>query len=100
MPLLFMILLACISATLLLITAFSMILSIGFMFWINLIILMYVIYKKKYKNILIFIPILAMWLTTIASPVFCEYRYVFSMVVTLPVIVSSISIRRKEIEEH
>lgn len=82
------------------IPAFSMILSIGFMFWINLIILIYVIYKKKYKNILIFIPILAMWLTTIASPVFCEYRYVFSMVVTLPVIVSSISIRRKEIEEH
>lgn len=69
----------------------SFIFSIGFMFWITLICVMYMIYKKQYKKLLIVIPIFAVWLTTIASPVFCEYRYVFSMVVTLPIIIASVN---------
>ena len=71
----------------------SFIFSIGFMFWIDLICVMYMIYKKQYKKLLIFIPIFAVWLTTIASPVFCEYRYVFSMVVTLPIIIASVNMK-------
>lgn len=77
----------------------SFIFSIGFMFWIDLICVMYIIYKKEYKKLLIVIPILAMWLTTIASPVFCEYRYVFSMVVTLPIIIASVNMTLKENKE-
>lgn len=77
----------------------SFIFSIGFMFWIDLICVMYIIYKKEYKKLLIVIPILAMWLTTIASPVFCEYRYVFSLVVTLPVIIASVNMTLKENKE-
>ena len=71
----------------------SFIFSIGFMFWIDLICVIYMIYKKQYKKLLIFIPIFAVWLTTIASPVFCEYRYVFSMVVTLPIIIASVNMK-------
>lgn len=77
----------------------SFIFSIGFMFWIDLICVMYIIYKKEYKKLLIVIPILAVWLTTIASPVFCEYRYVFSMVVTLPIIISSVNMKVQKNEE-
>lgn len=77
----------------------SFIFSIGFMFWINLICVMYMIYKKQYKKLLIFIPIFAVWLTTIASPVFCEYRYVFSMVVTLPIIIASVNMKVEEKKE-
>ncbi len=77
----------------------SFIFSIGFMFWIDLICVMYMIYKKQYKKLLVFIPIFAVWLTTIASPVFCEYRYVFSMVVTLPIIIASVNMKPKENKE-
>ncbi len=77
----------------------SFIFSIGFMFWIDLICVMYIIYKKEYKKLLIVIPIFAVWLTTIASPVFCEYRYVFSLVVTLPVIIASVNMTLKENKE-
>lgn len=77
----------------------SFIFSIGFMFWIDLICVMYIIYKKEYKKLLIVIPIFAVWLTTIASPVFCEYRYVFSMVVTLPIIIASVNMKLKENKE-
>lgn len=78
---------------------FSMIFSVGFIFWINLICFMYVVYKKQYNRILVFIPILVMWLTTIASPVFCEYRYVFSMIVSVPLIISMIDIKNEEKQE-
>lgn len=65
----------------------SMILSIGFLFWIVLACITYLIYQKKYKNILIFLPVLFIWLTTLASPVFCEPRYVYSIFTCLPLFV-------------
>lgn len=65
----------------------SMILSIGFLFWIVLACITYLIYQKKYKNILIFLPVLFIWLTTLASPVFCEPRYVYSIFTCLPLFI-------------
>ena len=59
--------------------------SIGFMFWILLICMVYIIYKKEYKLLLMFIPVLGVWLTSLASPVFREMRYVFSMFTCLPI---------------
>lgn len=71
----------------------SMLFSIGFMFWIVLFCISYIIYKKKYKMVLIYIPILSLWLTTIASPVWCEYRYIYSMFTCIPLLtVLSISL--------
>jgi len=68
----------------------SMLFSIGFMFWIICFSLMYNIYKKKYKRIIIYIPIILLWLTTLASPVFCEFRYVYSFITCLPFITLNI----------
>ena len=64
----------------------SIIFSIGFTFWVILICICYTIYKKKYRHLLIYIPILALWLTTIASPVWCEYRYIYSMFTSIPLL--------------
>lgn len=63
--------------------------SVGFMFWIVLVILYYHIIQKKYNKILIIIPILILWFTCLASPVFCEYRYMFALVCSLPIIFAS-----------
>ena len=56
---------------------------------------MYVIYNKKYKSIVIYIPIIILWLTTIASPVFGEFRYIYSMFTCLPILIG-INFRKKE----
>lgn len=65
----------------------SMLISIGFLFWIILACITYNIYNKKYKNMLIFLPVLFVWLTALASPVFCEPRYVYSIFTCLPLFI-------------
>lgn len=67
---------------------FSMIYSIGFAFWLALVSLTYCIYTKKYNLVLVFIPILGLWLTNLASPVFCEFRYIYSLFTCLPILLS------------
>jgi len=66
----------------------SMFCSIGFAFWMLLISLTYCIYIKKYNLIIIFIPMLALWLTNLASPVFCEFRYIYSLFTSLPILLT------------
>lgn len=68
----------------------SFMFSVGFIFWILILCLGYNIYQKKTKNILIFIPCLLVWLTILASPVFCEYRYIYSLFVCMPIFLSTI----------
>ena len=75
----------------------SMFFSIGTAFWMIIICLGYKIYKKESKNILIYLPIFILWLTLIASPVFCEYRYAYPMFTTLPIYIGLNFIERKEI---
>ena len=58
--------------------------NVGLVFIVIFVCMGYVIYKKQYRLIMIYIPIIALWLTTIASPVWCEYRYVYSAFTTLP----------------
>lgn len=62
----------------------SMFLSIGFLFWIFVFCIIYSIYRKKYKLLIMYIPVLCMWLTILASPVFGEPRYVYSLFTCLP----------------
>lgn len=66
----------------------SMIISIGFLFWVVLACITYVIYTRQYKKILIFLPVLFIWLTALASPVFCEPRYVYSIFTCLPLFIA------------
>ena len=63
----------------------SMFFSIGFAVWLTIICLAYMVYSKKYANLVMFIPIFVLWLTIIASPVFCEYRYAYPIFTTLPI---------------
>lgn len=74
----------------------SMCFSIGTAFWMIVICLGYKIYTKEYKNILIYIPIFILWLTIVASPVFCEYRYAYSLFTVLPIYISLNFKNRKE----
>ena len=74
----------------------SLIYSIGFAFWCILICMGYVIYKKEYRLLLIYIPLLLLWLTSIASPVYGEYRYVYSMFVCIPLLIGNVSLIGKE----
>ena len=64
----------------------SMLFSIGFAMWLVFAQIAYIIYKKQYKLLLIFAPILFLWLTNLASPVFCEFRYIYSLFTCLPIL--------------
>ena len=64
----------------------SMIFSIGFAMWLVFGQITYIIYKRQYKFLLLFVPILFLWLTNLASPVFCEYRYIYSLFTCLPML--------------
>ena len=75
---------------------FSMLFSLGFMFWLILTAIMYCVYRKNYKLLLIYVPILALWLTVLASPVFCEYRYLYGMVTSMPILLSVPKLSKKE----
>lgn len=66
----------------------SMSFSIGTIFWGIVICVAYKIYVKEYKNILIYLPIFILWLTLIASPVFCEFRYAYPMFTTFPLYIA------------
>ena len=73
----------------------SMFVSVGFIFWMILACMIYIIYQKQYKKLIIFLPVLFVWLTALASPVFCEARYVYSMFTCLPLFIA-ISITSKQ----
>lgn len=67
------------------IPAFSFAFSIGAGFMLTVIALSYIIYKKKYKYILVYLPTFILWLTLIASPAYCEFRYAYPIFLALPV---------------
>ncbi len=76
----------------------SMIYSIGFCFWVVSTMLAYIIYKKEYKSILIFIPVGILWLTCLASPVYGEFRYIYSMFTCAPLLVGLNFMKKQEIK--
>lgn len=73
----------------------SLIANIGFAFWVLLTILTFCIYKKNYKLILCYIPIIFLYLTCLASPVSGELRYIYSMFLCLPLFIG-FSLKKEE----
>lgn len=55
------------------------------MFWLLLIAIALWIVKRRGRLVSALFPILALWLTTLASPVYCEYRYLYGLALTAPV---------------
>lgn len=77
----------------------SMLFSIGAGFWLMVICLGYKIYKKEYLYILVYLPVLVLWLTMVASPAFCEFRYAYPIFTTLPLYISMNFVKRKELKD-
>lgn len=78
----------------------ALLFSIGLFFWLLVIIIGYVIYKKQYRFLLAYIPMLALWLTCLASPVSGEYRYIYSLFTCFPILsVGIISMINQKNEE-
>lgn len=75
----------------------SMLFSIGFMFWVVIVSFGYVVYKKEYRKLLIFAPVLVLWLTCLASPVSGEYRYMYAMFTMIPLLIGISLINNKEV---
>ena len=66
----------------------SWITNIGLNTWILLYILMYLLYKKKYKFIIYILPSLTILLVCIASPVNVYFRYAMPNIFAIPLILS------------
>lgn len=63
--------------------------SIGLCFWIILFSAALLLMKTNFKNLIIYVPIFGIWITMmIASPVWGEFRYVFSAFTLLPLLLS------------
>lgn len=60
--------------------------SIGIIFWLFIAISGYIIANKQYKELTILVPMGALWLTSIASPVYNELRYVLAIYPALPIV--------------
>ena len=66
----------------------NMIWSIGTMFIILLASTALMVYKKKSKYLLCYIPIYCLWISLmLASPVFSELRYIYGLFVCVPLII-------------
>ena len=66
----------------------NMIWSIGTMFIILLISTALMIYKKKSKYLLCYIPLYCLWASLmLASPVFSELRYIYGLFVCMPLLI-------------
>lgn len=75
--------------------------NIGFYFWILILCFAYCIYKKEYGNIVMLLPILGLWATTIAAPM-VDLRYIYPMFLTTPLYIGIIvrDCKIKEEEEN
>lgn len=75
----------------------SMLFSIGFAFWVMVVMFVYLIYQKSYKMLVCYVPIWILWLTCLASPVFCEYRYIYALFISLPILIATIFIKKEKV---
>lgn len=76
--------------------------NVGLYFWILILCFAYCIYKKEYKNIVMLLPILGLWATTIAAPM-VDLRYIYPMFLTTPlyigIIIRDCKIKEKNTEK-
>ena len=66
----------------------SMLYSIGFFTILLLLTCILLIIKRQYRLLLACVPVVFIFITTTVSPVFAEYRYVYSMILCLPILAS------------
>ena len=67
----------------------SMLVSIGFVVWLTVIMAIVLILKRRYEFLLAFLPVFALWLTCIASPVSGQFRYAYGLFLALPILAAA-----------
>ena len=67
----------------------SLLFSPGAYFWLLLIAFAYCVYRRS-PLAMLFMPCFFTWLTALGSPVFCEYRYLYPLVVSSPLLTGGI----------
>ena len=73
----------------------SMFFSVGISFWVIIFSLGYELLLRNYKMTIPYATIFILWLTIVASPVFCEYRYAYPMFTALPMFIGMNFIKNK-----
>lgn len=67
------------------IPAYGMLWSIGFVVWATLFGMGVTFIKKGFKAVLLYIPLIGVWLTLLAAtPIYAEFRYAYSIFLCLP----------------
>lgn len=62
--------------------------NIGFSTWIVFVLVGYVVYKKRYKDVVLYLPALISILICIASPANTYFRYALPFIFSLPLMIS------------
>ncbi len=74
----------------------GMIVNIGFSTWLLLFMIGYLIYRKKYRDVCVFIPMIIVFLVCLASPVNTYFRYAMPNIFAMPL---ALGIFRKSIRK-
>lgn len=72
----------------------GMLVNIGFSTWLLLFMISYLIYRKKYSELFVFIPMIIVFLVCLASPVNTYFRYAMPNIFAMPL---ALGIFRKSI---
>jgi len=67
---------------------FSMLVSIGFAVWVLIMLAFILVIKREKQMLVLFLPVLLLWLTCIASPVSGMFRYIYGLFLVLPLLIS------------
>ena len=59
--------------------------SMGLWFEMLLFLCGYCIYTKKYNNLFTMTPLLVLWLTCLAAPLYAEFRYLYPLFICMPI---------------
>ena len=63
----------------------NLICSMGLWFEMLLFLGGYCIYTKKYNNLFTMTPLLVLWLTCLAAPLYAEFRYLYPLFICMPI---------------
>lgn len=69
--------------------------NIGLYFWVTILCISYCIYTKEYKNIIMLLPIIGLWITNVAAPM-VDIRYIYPMFLMIPIFIGIILADKKK----
>lgn len=64
----------------------GLVVNIAFNFWMIMFMIMYLIYKKRYKGIILLLPSFVLFLVCLASPANTYYRYALPVIFQMPLL--------------